>query len=118
MSEAIIGALGLLIGGILTGIVSLNVARTNTRSAPYEQLAKRVEVLELADETKSVTIDRLRRGMRDVIDDRDGLVDYVQLVMAWVRSGGTPPPPPVPLHLRDRLSWNDDVLDRTDDEED
>lgn len=118
---AIGGVLGSLIGGIVSYLVSRTNARATTKTAtlpPYEALAKRVSDLETeatrnreqskreADENAKQIL-MLKGRMVEIGEDRDQLVEYITEWFRWYHAGRLPPPPPVPLHLRDQLVWED-----------
>lgn len=109
-----VAPVGTVAGIIISSLVALAIAKTNTRAtnqsaitAPYDKLAQRVTDLETADETKSREIGRLRDHLTVVISDRDALVAYVKQLWEWTARGAKPPPPPVPSHLRDLLDPDD-----------
>lgn len=110
MSESLITVVGgVLVAGI-SGAVAVMVSRLNTRGAsknatipPYDRLADRVSRLEESDEEKGRIIDALKERLAMVIGDRDALVVYVRQLATWAAGGAKPPPPSVPLHLRDLI---------------
>jgi hypothetical protein len=123
MESTLLTVFGAVVVALITGIVTWAVARTNAQSSernvtipPYGALADRVTKLEVSDAKKSdklqeqdQVISILRNRLTVVISDRDSLVAYVRQWNAWFMSGATPPPPPVPTHLRDLLdpdSWD------------
>lgn len=88
-------------------------ARRGATASPYEAIAQRVVQLEGSDRTKHEKIQELekardddRRLIRIIIADREALVTYVGSIRTWFISGAKPPPPPVPINLRDVLPWS------------
>ena len=128
MPDALLTMLGgVLVAGI-SGLAMVWVSRMNTRGAskaatipPYDKLAQRLTDLEAKDEKRDVEMARLKAQDEDkgrklatlqdnlavVVYDRDSLVAYVKQWSTWFASGGHPPPPPVPSHLRDLLDPGD-----------
>ena len=114
MPDALLTLLGGVLVAAVTGLSMVLVSRVNTRGAsrtatiaPYDKLADRVTRLEDSDEEKARIIDTLKSHLAVVIHDRDSLVAYVKQWSTWFASGGHPPPPPVPSHLRDLLDPGD-----------
>lgn len=125
MNDTLILAIGAFLGAIVSGGVSIAVAKTNksatTETAtlpPYEALAQRVSILETeatrnreqskreADENARQIL-MLKGHMVEIGEDRDQLVEYITEWFRWYHAGRMPPPPPVPMHLRDQLVWEE-----------
>lgn len=125
MSDALYTVIGTVIASGVAGLVAVVVARTNRKATketavlpPYEALAARVSDLETEamrnkkqsaqdarDNAKSIQL--LKDQMLELAADRDQLVEYITEWFRWYHAGRVPPPPPVPLHLRDQLVWEE-----------
>lgn len=121
MPDPWITALGIIVVAVVSGGVSVLVARINTRSSqktatttattpPYDSMVTRLERVEKKCDEQDTTIDSLRGKLiatndrlQVVIHDRDALVSYVRQWHTWFSDGAKPPPPPIPRHLRDLL---------------
>lgn len=68
-----------------------------------EDMATMREEAQRQSRAKDQKIDRLSEKVDALIDDRDGLVEYVKSIWRWLLSGAKPPPPPIPDHLQDVL---------------
>lgn len=87
------------------------------------ELAARIVRLEEKHGEDRVLIEELQtsrssgeRRLKAVIDDRDDVVAYLVTFREWVALGAPPPPPRVPLHLRNVIpDWAPDDDDRSTD---
>lgn len=87
------------------------------------ELAARVVRLEEKDgeartliEELQVSKSSLERRLTAIISDRDDVVAYLVTFREWVALGSPPPPPRVPLHLRNVIpDWMPDDDDRSTD---
>jgi hypothetical protein len=96
-------------------VAELRIEATKYR-LDVELLTKRVAELEHERATDRTKISSLERQVSAVINDRDAVVDWVTHWRGWFLAGAKPPPPPVPMHLRDVLpEWAADDHDRTTD---
>lgn len=113
MSEYVVAVIVAIItsGGLLLGQrVTAKGQRASGMTPSYEALDKRNASLEDRLDKQDRRIDLLDRNLRDALEDRDNFaeaLDDVKQVLrefvAWFNSGAKPPPPPIPLHLRDQI---------------
>lgn len=105
--SAWLGAVAAVVVGLLTLAGGIYTARSGGRTSPYQALADRVVKLEENRENDRAEIEELQtakagleRRVAAVISDRDDVVGYLVTFREWVQIGAPPPPPRVPLHLR------------------
>lgn len=115
MKEVLLGIiLGLITAGASILVAKIG-ARATTRAATtgpdyIKTVTERVDELEKKDAEKKRRIDELESKYDEVSDDRDNFakaLDDIKAIMrdfiAWYNQGATPPPPPIPAHLRDQV---------------
>ena len=86
---AILSVVGVGLGSWATYRASVRGSQITSKAAPYDQLAARVDELEVEATKTSRRIRSLERRFRIV---SDALLEQHQ----WQLDGATPPPPPIP----------------------
>ena len=91
-----------LIVGLYTARQSFRANREQTRAAPYEVLAQRVDKLEREDAAKSAALSSIRQEFDKQSDELaeqsehlDALSDALWEQHAWQQGGANPPPPTI-----------------------